>query len=359
MSGTESSNGRNDTVSVEWLTEALTAIFGASGVSESGASKVAESFVDADRRGIPSHGAMLVSMYVDRLRSGSVSTQDEAEIIVDAGAVAVLDANHMLGQLSGDQAMDLAVSKAKSHGVGAVTVRRAFHFGGAFRYVQAATRAGCIGVAAANTRPLMPAPGGASPVVGNNPLAFGTPNGDDEPIVTDMALSEAALGKIRLAASEGREIPETWATDPEGRPTTDPEAAIAGMLLPIGGPKGYGLAVVMDVLTGVLSGGQSGAGVQGLYADTSVPNDCAHFFLALDVESFANPQEFTGRLRELVTQIKNSDRAPEVDRLLLPGQLEAERYEQSEEHGIELDESTLTSIQEAAELVGADLPEKG
>jgi LDH2 family malate/lactate/ureidoglycolate dehydrogenase len=131
------------------------------------------------------------------------------------------------------------------------------------------------------------------------------------------------------------------------------------MLLPIGGPKGYGLAVVMDVLTGVLSGGQSGAGVQGLYADTSVPNDCAHFFLALDVESFANPQEFTGRLRELVTQIKNSDRAPEVDRLLLPGQLEAERYEQSEEHGIELDESTLTSIQEAAELVGADLPEKG
>lgn len=357
MSGTENKGG-NNTVSVEWLTESLTAIFVAVGVSESGASKVAESLVDADRRGIPSHGAMLVSMYVDRLRSGSVSTRDEAEVLIDAGAIAVLDAHHMLGQVSGDQAMELAVSKAKSHGVGAVTVRRAFHFGGAFRYVQEATRAGCIGVAAANTRPLMPAPGGASPVVGNNPLAFGVPNGDDEPIVTDMALSEAALGKIRLAASEGREIPETWATDPEGQPTTDPEAAIAGMLLPIGGPKGYGLAVVVDVLTGVLSGGQSGAGVKGLYADTSVPNDCAHFFLALDVESFANPQEFTGRLRELATQITDSDRAPEADRLLLPGQLEAERHEQSEEQGIELDESTLTSIHEAADLVGADLPER-
>lgn len=359
MSGTEGSNGGNNTVSVEWLTEALTTIFGATGVSEHGASKVAESLVDADRRGIPSHGAMLVSMYVDRLRSGSVSTRDEAEVLIDSGAITVLDAHHMLGQLSGDQAMDLAVSKAKSHGVGAVTVRQAFHFGGAFRYVQAATRAGCIGLAAANTRPLMPAPGGASPVVGNNPLAFGIPNGDDEPIVTDMALSEAALGKIRIAASEGREIPETWATDPEGQPTTDPEAAIAGMLLPIGGPKGYGLAVVVDVLTGVLSGGQSGAGVKGLYADTSIPNDCAHFFLALDVESFADPQAFTGRLHQLVTQITNSDRAPEVDQLLLPGQLEAERYEQSEEQGIELDESTLTSIQEAAELVGADLPERG
>ena len=358
MSGNENSNGGNNTVSVEWLTESLTAIFVAVGVSESSASKVAESLVDADRRGIPSHGAMLVSMYVDRLRSGSVSTQDEAEVLIDAGAIAVLDAHHMLGQVSGDQAMELAVSKAKAHGIGAVSVRRAFHFGGAFRYVQEATRAGCIGVAAANTRPLMPAPGGASPVVGNNPIAFGVPNGEDEPIVTDMALSEAALGKIRLAASEGREIPETWATDPEGQSTTDPEAAIAGMLLPIGGPKGYGLAVVVDVLTGVLSGGQSGAGVKGLYADTSVPNDCAHFFLALDVESFANPQEFTSRLRELATQITDSDRAPEVDRLLLPGQLEAERHEQSEKQGIELDESTLTSINEAADLAGADLPER-
>jgi len=131
------------------------------------------------------------------------------------------------------------------------------------------------------------------------------------------------------------------------------------MLLPIGGPKGYGLAVAVDVLTGVLSGGQFGAGVKGLYADTSVPNDCAHFFLALNVESFADPQEFTSRLRQLAEQIKNSEGAPEVDRLLLPGQLEAERYEQSEEQGIRLDESTLTSIQEAADLVGAELPDRG
>lgn len=359
MSGAGNSNGENNTVSVEWLTEALTKIFVAAAVSEGGASKVAESLVDADRRGIPSHGAMLVSMYVDRLRCGSVSTREEAEVLVDAGAVAVLDAHHMLGQLSGDQAMELAVSKAQSYGLGVVTVRQAFHFGGAFRYVQAAARAGCIGVAAANTRPLMPAPGGASPVVGNNPLAFGIPNSDDEPIVSDMALSEAALGKIRLAASEGREIPETWATDPEGQPTTDPEAAIAGMLLPIGGPKGYGLAFVVDVLTGVLSGGQSGAGVKGLYADTSVPNDCAHFFLALNVESFTDPWEFTSRLRELAGQIKDSKRAPGIDRLLLPGQLEAERYEHSEEQGIQLDESTLTSIRETADLVGADLPKRG
>ena len=289
MSQAVTGENQSGNMSVGWLREAVAEIFAAAGVPSRSVSTVAEALVDADRRGIPSHGVMLVPMYVDRIRQGSVSTQEEAEVVLDAGAIAVLDAHHMLGQLSGDQAMELAVSKARSHGIGAVTVRRAFHFGGAFRYVQAAARAGCVGVAAANTRPLMPAPGGASPVVGNNPLAFGIPNGDEEPVVLDMALSEAALGKIRLAASEGREIPDTWATDPDGQPTTDPEAAIAGMLLPIGGPKGYGLALVVDVLTGVLSGGGFGAGVKGMYADTSVPNDCSHFFLALHVESFGRP----------------------------------------------------------------------
>lgn len=353
-----SENG-DTTLSVEWLTEAITEIFVAAGLSAEGAATVAGSLVDADRRGISSHGAMLVPMYVDRIRQGSVTTREKADIVLDAGAIAVLDAQNTLGQLTGDQAMDLAVKKAKQYGVGAVTVRRAFHFGGAFRYVLSAARSECIGVAAANTRPLMPAPGGASPVVGNNPLAFGIPNGNEEPIVLDMALSEAALGKIRLAASEGQEIPSTWATDAEGEPTTDPEAAIAGMLLPIGGPKGYGLALIVDVLTGVLSGGQSGAGVKGLYADTSVPNDCAHFFLALDVESFGDPQGFVERLQEIATQVRDSSHAPGVDRLLLPGQLEAERSAEAGEHGVSIDDSTLAGIRDAAAAVNVSLSEDG
>jgi len=352
-------NGERGNVSVGWLEEAVAGIFSATGLSSAAASAVAEALVAADRRGIPSHGVMLVPMYVERLRLGSVSAREEAEVVLDAGSVAVLDAHHALGQLTGDQAMDLAVEKAKSNGVGAVAVRHAFHFGGAFRYVQTAARAGCIGVAAANTRPLMPATGGASPVVGNNPLAFGVPNGGEEPIVLDMALSEAALGKIRLAASEGREIPDTWATDPEGQPTTDPEAAIAGMLLPIGGPKGYGLALIVDVLTGVLSGGKSGSGVKGMYADTSVPNDCAHFFLALDVGSLSDPGGFAERLQGLTEEITGSPRAPGVDRLLLPGQLEAERHAASAEQGVHLDASTLDGLHETAELVGVRLPEGG
>jgi LDH2 family malate/lactate/ureidoglycolate dehydrogenase len=336
------------------LTAAVARVFRGAGLSDRAAQTVAEALVAADERGIPSHGTMLVPMYIDRLLAGSVSRAERAEVVSDDRAVAVLDGGHALGILTGDQAMALAVEKARAHGLGAVSVRHAFHFGGAFRFVQAAARAGCIGIAAANTRPLMPAPGGASPVVGNNPIAFGIPTAD-EPLVLDMALSEAALGKIRLAEQEGREIPATWATDPEGRPTTDPAAAVAGMLLPSGGHKGYGLALIVDVLTGVLSGGAFGAAVRGLYADTAVPNDCAHFFLALDVEVFGPLLSFTERLSTLADQATQGPRAPGVEQLFVPGQLEAERATVARADGVPVDGSVLDALVESGRKVGVDV----
>ena len=345
------------TVAVDWVTDLIGRIFVAVGFSEPAAHVVAESLVDADRRGIGSHGALLVPMYVERILHGSVSTHETAEPVVDFGAVATLDARNALGQLTGDQAMRLAVDKARSFGLGAVAVRHAFHFGGAFRYAMAAAEAGCIGLAAANTRPLMPAPGGAQPVVGNNPLALAVPVPGSEPIVLDMALSEAALGKIRLAAAEGRPIPATWASDGQGGPTTDPVAALAGMLLPSGGPKGYGLAVMVDVLTGVLSGGGFGAEVAGLYADTAVPNNCAHFFLAVHPAAFGSVEEFGDRVRELASAIENSATAPGVDQVFLPGQIEAGRYAEAGRSGIRLETSVLTALLDTARSVGVELVE--
>ena len=346
-------------VPVDWLETSLTAIFQALGFSRHAAHAVATSLSDADRRGIPSHGAMLLPMYAERIRRGSVSRREAAEVVLDGGAVAVLDAHHALGQLTGDQAMRMAVGKARAHGVGVTVVRHAFHFGGAFRYVQAAAGAGCIGVAAANTRPLMPAPGGATAVVGNNPLAVGVPRPGWPPIVLDMALSEAALGKIRLAAQEGRPIPPTWATDASGMPTTDPVAALAGLLLPAAGPKGYGLAVMADVLTGVLSGGAFGSHVQGLYTDTWVPNDCAHFFLALDIAAFGDQAGFAARIEELAAQLLACPLAPGTERVLLPGQLEAERHAASARDGIPLDRSVLDALHETAASAGVQLATVG
>ena len=340
------------------LLAATARVFGALGLSEAAAAAVAEGLVDADMRAVPSHGVMLVPMYAQRIGAGSVTTATEGEVVTDLGAIAVLDAGNALGILTGDQAIGLAVERARQFGIGAVAVRHAFHFGGAFRYVMAAAEAGLIGVAAANTRPLMPAPGGAATVVGNNPLAIGVPR-DGDPIVLDMALSEAALGKIRIAAAEGREIPPTWATDASGVPTTDPEAAIAGLLLPAAGPKGYGLALMVDVLTGVLSGGSFGAGVQGLYADASTPNDCAHFFLAIDPAAFGGADAFAARVDELAAQVAASPTAPGVDRVLLPGQLEAERHAAAEVEGVRVERSVIDNLREVAAGLGVDLGDLG
>ncbi len=345
------------TIDADRLVAVASEILVAAGVSAPSSRTVAEALVDADLRGIPSHGLMLIPMYVERLRAGSVSTADEAQVIVDTGAVAGLDAGHALGQLTSDQAMRLAIEKAHTHGVGIVSVRHAFHFGGAFRYVEQAAAAGCLGIALSNTRPLMPAPGGATPVVGNNPVAIGVPRAELDPIILDMALSEAALGKIRLAEAEQRQIPATWATDADGTPTTDPAAAIAGMLLPMGGPKGYGLAVMVDVLTGVLSGGSFGNRVQGMYADVTVPNDCAHFFLALDVSAFGGSRDFDTAVGALAAQIGDSALAPGTERVLLPGQREAEVAAAGREHGVNVNASVLEGLRATAALVGVDLAE--
>ncbi|MER6844107.1 Ldh family oxidoreductase [Streptomyces platensis] len=342
-------------LSASWLTGAVQQIFLALDYSLSAAQTVAESLVDADLRGVTSHGALLVPMYVERIQHGSVSRAESAEVLHDFGAVATLDAHHGLGQLSGDQAMRMAIDKARSFGIGAVAVRNAFHFGAAFRYADAAAEAGCLGVAAANTRPLMPAPGGARPIVGNNPLAVAVPLPDRPNIVLDMALSEAALGKVRLAAQEGRTIPATWATDVMGEPTTDPVAALEGMLLPTGGPKGYGLALMVDVLTGVLSGGAFGAGVRGLYADTTVPNNCAHFFLAIDPAAFGVAEEFACNALRLADEIEASPTKPGTERVYLPGQLEHERAATATRAGIHIDGGVLNALHKTAKSLHVEL----
>jgi LDH2 family malate/lactate/ureidoglycolate dehydrogenase len=239
-----------------------------------------------------------------------------------------------------------------------VSVRRAFHFGGAFRYVEAAAARGCIGIAAANTRPLMPAPGGAAAVVGNNPLAIGVPRAHGDPVVLDMALSEAALGKIRLAQAESREIPSNWATDRDGLPTTDPTLALGGLLLPAGGPKGYGLALMIDVLTGVLSGGAFGSGVRGLYADTTVPNDCAHAFLAVDPALLLDDLDaFTARVEALAAQVLDSPTTPGADAVSLPGQRESRTRAQARRDGVAIEDSVLAALHEAALALGVEVAE--
>jgi LDH2 family malate/lactate/ureidoglycolate dehydrogenase len=225
-------------------------VFTAAGLREPDAQRVAGGLVEADLEGLSSHGVMLADMYVDRLRAGSVSTRSSGTIVSDRGGAVVLDGGHAFGHLIGDQAMGLAVARAREHGIGIAAVRHAFHFGAAAPYARQAAGEDCIGIAMCNTRPLMPAPGGAERVVGNNPIAIAVPVDGPIPLVLDMATSEAAMGKIRMAEKAGRPIPGSWAVQNDGSPTTDPKQAIAGMLLPAAGPKGFGLALMIDLMCG-------------------------------------------------------------------------------------------------------------
>jgi LDH2 family malate/lactate/ureidoglycolate dehydrogenase len=317
-------------VTAEALSALVTRIFAAAGVPQPSARTVAQGLVDADLEGMPSHGVMLVDMYLARIKRGSVSTNSSAAVVSDREAAVVLDAGHALGQLTGDQAIALAVERARRFGAGVVAVRHGFHFGTARRYAVRAAEADSIGIVACNTRPLMPVPGGAERVVGNNPLAIAVPTDGPIPIVLDMATSEAAMGKIRMAGKSGAAIPSTWAVKADGTPTTSPAEAIAGMLLPSGGPKGFGLAFLIDLLCGLLAGGAIGDKVAPLYGDFAVPYDCSHLFVAIDVAHFADPAQFRAAAAAAAGRLRGGRHAPGVSQLFAPGEPEWRHREQAQ-----------------------------
>jgi LDH2 family malate/lactate/ureidoglycolate dehydrogenase len=314
-------------ISADALTAFVAELFARLGVPATGARTTARALVAADLDGVPSHGVMLVPMYVDRLVAGSVSKAGAASVARDDGSAVVLDAGNALGQITSHQAVGRLVERAREHGLASVAVRNAFHFGAAGYWARALADAGLIGVAMCNTRPLMPAPGGAERLVGNNPLAIAFPAAGGEPLVLDMALSATAMGKIRLAESAGESIPAGWAVDGEGRPTTDPATAIKGMLLPAAGPKGFGLALMIDLLCGGLSGGAIGAEVKPLYGDPAAPYGCAHLFLAIAPAKFGVEGELATRVAAFAESVRGSKPASGVERVHAPGDVERARRE--------------------------------
>jgi LDH2 family malate/lactate/ureidoglycolate dehydrogenase len=318
---TASAASENVRVDAARLAAAVADIFSALGVGADDARVVAGDLVAADLEGVASHGVMLAPMYVDRLLQGSVSRRSSGVVVSDRDATIVIDAGNAFGQLTAHQAVGLAVGRAKEIGAAVVAVRNAFHFGTAGRYARLMAKQGCAGIVMSNTRPLMPAPGGAEAMVGNNPIAIALPTTGAHPIEIDMALSATAMGKIRLAASEGASIPDGWAVDAHGQPTTDPAAAIKGMLLPAAGPKGFGLAFVIDLLCGGLSDGAVGDGVRPLYGDPALHYQCSQFFLAIHIGHFPTAETFATRAQDQAARVSASKRAPGVDRIYAPGEL--------------------------------------
>jgi LDH2 family malate/lactate/ureidoglycolate dehydrogenase len=315
-------------VDVVRLTTVLSSLFGAAGVSTADARVTVDSLVAAEVDGVSSHGIALVPLYLERLQAGGVVAAAVPSIVEDLGGFLVIDAAHALGQVSSQMAVELAIARARVHGLAIVTVRHAFHFGTAAFWTRQVAALGMVGFALSNTRPLMPAPGGAQRVVGNNPMSIAFPSAEGLPLVVDMAMSATAMGRIRIAEAKGLPIPEGWATDDAGVPTTSAAAAIKGLLLPAAGPKGFGLAVAIDLLCGALSGGAIGSSVKPLYGNAAQHYDCSHAFIVIDASRANGEQGIAGQVTSFANEIRASTPASDTTQIYAPGDLERARRAQ-------------------------------
>lgn len=326
-------------------------ILQAVGLPAESAATVADSLAQADASGLFSHGAVrLLPVYTRRLRAGTMRTHPHIQVIRRRGSVALMDGDAGPGQVVGSRAMQLAMGMARENGVGVVGVRNSSHFGAGAYFTRQAVAQGLIGVALSNAPANMPPWGGRTPYLGTNPLSVGIPCGQETPVLLDMSTSVVARGKIVIAARTGSPIPEGWAIDRDGHPTRDPEAALAGAVLPMGGYKGSGLALVIDALCGVLTGAAFGVHIVNLYDDGDQVQNLGHFFMALDVEAFMPLATFQQRMDQFLQEIRAQPRMPGVERIYTPGEIEAEQARRHAEQGIPLPD--LAELDRLAEELG-------
>ncbi len=341
-------------VPVERLLEACRLILESVGVPPEQAQMIAEVVVEGDLRGVESHGVLRLPAYVHRVQKGIMRAVTQLKTILERPATLLLDAGGGFGQVAGVHAMERAIEKAQRNGVGMTAVRNANHFGVAAYYAMRALPHRMIGIVASNAAPSMAAWGGAAPVLGTNPICIAIPTGMEVDIILDMASSQVARGKIRLAAAKNESIPLGWALDAEGRPTQDPQAALKGTLVPMGGPKGYGLALVVDVLAGVMTGADFSVRLTSVH-DLSRPSSVGFVMQAVDISAFLPWEEFAERMRELVDAVRNSPRAPGVERIYLPGEIEWLKTQERRQSGIPVAASVLQELRSLADELGVQV----
>src|SRR5262245_59789635 len=274
----------------------------------------AENLIFANLRGVDSHGVIRMKIYADRLRAGGFKPNARPRVVAEQDASALIDARHGVGQVAASAAMKLAIRKAKKTGMAVVSVRNSNHFGASAFYAMQAVEKGMIGFAATNAGPTMAPTGGREGRLGNNAMAIAVPAGKSPPIVLDMATGAVAWGKIFVAQQEERKIPTTWALDKNGVPTDDPNvAAQDGLIQPFGGYKGYGLSLLIDILTGVLSGGGFSTHVRTLYQKVAAPSQVAHTCAALRIEAFMPLAEFRQLMEAIIQLMHACPTAPGVE----------------------------------------------
>jgi LDH2 family malate/lactate/ureidoglycolate dehydrogenase len=328
------------------------------GVAPEDAALTARSLVEANLRGVDTHGVTRVlTAYVRRLQAGVMSARTEIAVVQDAPSTALIDGKNSIGQVVATRAMQLAMEKAKATGAAWVGATHSNHFGAAAHYALMAVEQDLIGIVMTNGIASVAPTGGRKAMLGTNPIAFALPAGQQPPVVVDMATSVVARGRITLFAKQGLPIPEGWALDPEGRPTTSADAALAGTLLPVGGYKGYALALMIDLLCGVMTGALFGAHFHGPLAEDMVnPADVGHLFGVIDPARFLPLATFKERMDWALSDLRACPPAEGSAGVLIPGDIERMERERRLREGIPLPDPVVAEFRALGEELGVDLP---
>lgn len=333
------------------LIEFATAVYASHGVPDTDARLIADTLVQADLWGHQSHGVLRLGWYLERLQNQVMKPVTTPEFVIDAGAMAVIDGHDGIGHVLTKLAAEEAIKRAKAHGIGAVGVRMSNHFGTCMYYTLMGARAGCVMMLTSNGGPAMAPWGGKQKIIGTNPWSIAAPAGRHAPFVVDMANTGVARGKIYLARNKQESIPQGWALTADGAPTTDPQAAIDGIILPMAGHKGYAIAAMVDMMSGVLTGSGFLSAVHSPYK-TAEKSNCGHFIIAINIEAMQPLAEFNARMEQFVAEIKAVPLAQGFDEVFYPGEMEAGNDERNRAQGLNLADDTLTDLRRIAKETG-------
>jgi LDH2 family malate/lactate/ureidoglycolate dehydrogenase len=283
-----------------------------------------------------------------------MNNQPEIRSLKSGSGLEVLDADNGAGYVAGRAAMTRAIELAKTGNIAAVGIINSNHCGAASLYARMALEHGMIGIAMSNVAPNMVAPGGSKPITGNNPIAVAVPTFAEFPFVFDISLSAVSGGKILVAAKNGEEIPLGWATDREGHPTTDPNIGFKGFLLPMGGHKGFGLSLLVDILCGVITGGSFQHQLKSMYVFPNDPSNTAHLMLVINPLFLMSKEQLKERMAEFFQTVKQSPMWDAEGEMLLPGEIEYRKENERRSSGIPIPEPLYKELVQLGEDLGLD-----
>lgn len=331
--------------------EFVAGVLQGNGVSESNARIIADCLIQADLRGVDTHGMNRIPSYMERIRQGVLDPAAEPVFNQITPVVGQVDGRNAFGFLCAQLGMKHAIEMAQTYGIGMVSVKHSNHFGMSAWVVNQAIDAGLMSLVFTNSSPALPVWGGKEKLMGVSPIACGAPAGTAPPFILDMAPSVAARGKIYKAKRRGEKIPMDWALDKDGKQTDDPASALEGVMLPMGGPKGSGLSIMMDVFSGVLSGSAFAGHVTNPY-DPSKPADTGHFLVAIKPDLFMSLDDFKARMDYLYQRVVGCERMAGVERIFFPGEIEQLTAAERQKSGIPLVKAEIEALNAEADKVG-------